>query len=247
MKIKENSAQPAPRSTLRRSRSTLARPRFSIRKHISFWSLTFNGQEACFDHEQGAYYVAYLLLNPPDEPIHGMALDVKAHGHFRQLSGETLAIDPATGATITVGYDALIVERSLGLDEAEGLDYLWRKQKELEKILEDTTASEPVKAEVQRELQELYAYQATRPAPSLTTAQSCVRNVRRAIRRLQARLAEALTPDGKPHPVLRPFAQHLEQYLLIPSTRYCKPGAALAREGTTGTFTYEPPPGVSWS
>ena len=44
-------------------RSTLHAPRYAIRKHIAFWSLTFDGQEACFDHEQGACYVAYLLLN----------------------------------------------------------------------------------------------------------------------------------------------------------------------------------------
>src|SRR5213594_336317 len=28
---------------------------YAITKHISFWHLTFNGQKAVFDHEQGAY------------------------------------------------------------------------------------------------------------------------------------------------------------------------------------------------
>ena len=62
-----------------------AKPQYSIRKHIAFWSLTFDGHEACFDHEQGAYYVAYLLLNPPEEPIHGMALEIKSLAYFGQL------------------------------------------------------------------------------------------------------------------------------------------------------------------
>ena len=58
--------------------STIHHPRYALTKHIAFWHLTFNGQKACFDHEQGAYYVAYLLLNPPSEPIHGMALEIKS-------------------------------------------------------------------------------------------------------------------------------------------------------------------------
>src|SRR5262245_58750560 len=36
------------------------------------WHLTFNGQDAQFKHEQCAFYVAWLLLNPPTEPIHGL-------------------------------------------------------------------------------------------------------------------------------------------------------------------------------
>src|SRR5258706_233325 len=52
------------------------KPAYGIRKHISFWAVDFKGQTAVFDHEQGAFYVAYLLLNPPSEPIHGLALEV---------------------------------------------------------------------------------------------------------------------------------------------------------------------------
>ena len=65
MKINENSARPA----IANRKSKIGNPPYSIRKHIAFWSLTFNGEEACFDHEQGAYYVGYLLLHPPSEPI----------------------------------------------------------------------------------------------------------------------------------------------------------------------------------
>ena len=84
MKIKSHVA---PKSDVGGSRSInrVAKAQYSIRKHIAFWSLTFDGQEACFDHEQGAYYVAYLLLNPPEEPIHGMALEIKSLAYFGQL------------------------------------------------------------------------------------------------------------------------------------------------------------------
>src|SRR5580765_6196515 len=88
---------------------------------IQAWHLTFNGQKACFDHEQGAYYVAYLLLNPPDEPIHGMALELKASAYFRQSSGVTLIKDPRTGKNVVVPSDAWLQERELSLDGAAGV------------------------------------------------------------------------------------------------------------------------------
>jgi hypothetical protein len=50
------------------------RPRYSLRKELGFWRLTFGGQQAIFKHERGATYVAYLLLNPPEEPIHALDL-----------------------------------------------------------------------------------------------------------------------------------------------------------------------------
>src|SRR5205814_2105895 len=135
--------------------SRLARkPQYAITKHISFWHLTFNGQKAVFDHEQGAYYVAYLLLNPPDEPIHGAALEIKSDhyfGNFKPTSGVTEVEHPITGQIVTVPYDAVLEQRNLALDEKQGIGYLRRKKQQLEAILEDRTASEPVKGEVQRE------------------------------------------------------------------------------------------------
>jgi len=222
---------------------------FSIRKHLAFWSLTFNGQEACFDHEQGAYYVAYLLLNPPDEPIHGVALELKAQTFFRQYPDEpceTLLIDLLTGELKPMACDVEIVERNLCADEAEGLEPLRRKIEELEAILDNDHASEPVKAEVRRELEELYAYQKRNPLAPETQAQRAVRNVRRAIRRLHENLAAAVDAQGKPNPVLRSFAEHVRRHLLVPSMRFCKVGRRRTADIGASTFTYEPPPGVSW-
>jgi len=53
--------------------------------------------------------------------------------------------------------------------------------------------------------------------------------------------------DGHPHPVLRLFAGHLEKHLLIPSARFsCRTGGRNST-GLAGCFTYEPPPGVTWT
>src|SRR5438067_915048 len=160
---------------------TARKPQYAITKHIAFWHLTFNGQKACFDHEQGAYYVAYLLLNPPDEPIHGMALELKASAYFGQSTGVTLVNDPRTGKSVVVPSDAWLQERELSMDDAAGVWAFRRKMQELEAILDDEDQIEPVKAEATRELIELYEFEKVNPSATETTVQKSVRAVRRAI------------------------------------------------------------------
>jgi hypothetical protein len=70
--------------------------------------------------------------------------------------------------------------------------------------------------------------------------------VTRAIKRLHARLARAVDAKGLPHPVLRGFALHLHEYLLVPSGRGGGYARAQASSGSAGCFSYKPPPGVIW-
>src|SRR5882672_7432453 len=101
---------PSPRlrvSSNHRPSTLNSQPIYSIRKHLSFWAVDFDGQTAVFDHEQGAYYVAYLLLNPPAEPIHGQALEVKSlayFGEFLKCPCMTEIVNPNTGETMTLAY-----------------------------------------------------------------------------------------------------------------------------------------------
>ena len=220
---------------------------YSIRKHLAFWSLTFNGQEACFDHEQGAYYVAYLLLNPPEEPIHGMALEIKSLAYFKLFlnwPAVTEIVNPSTGETMILACDAIFEQRNFALDDKYSIAPLSRKQLELEAILDNEHASEPVKAEVRRELQELYQWQKKSPSRIMDEAQKAVRAVREAIRHFHVNLEETVDARGNPHPVLRPFAAHLKEYLLIPSNRYSNAGRGRTKTGVAGCSTYEPPSGA---
>jgi hypothetical protein len=68
-----------------------------------------------------------------------------------------------------------------------------------------------------------------------------------AITRLNAHLAKAADGKGQPHPVLRPFADHLANYLITPSARFNGRMGVRTRAGVAGRFTYEPPPGAAWS
>jgi hypothetical protein len=206
-------------------------PQYALRRGLGFWDLTFEGRQAIFKHELGALYVACLLLDPPSEPLHAVALALKARERGAQVPGPT----------------DVIQQRSLGLDDAESVRALWRRQRALERVLEDDRESEPVKAEALSELEEITEFLRKSPWRSRGGAERCVAAVGRAIRRLHIRLAQAVDAQGQPHQVLRAFAQHLHECLLVPSGRGGGYGGPRPTSAPAGCFTYEPPAGVLWT
>jgi hypothetical protein len=226
--------------------SLLPSPPFSLRRDLGFWQLTFEGQFAIIKHERGILFVAYLLLNPPEHPIHAIDLIAKIPGLYRQHLGLTELVDPATGLPVQIEADARLQERSLALDDAELARALLKEEKKLYALLDDPEEIEPVKAEALRRLEELAEFQKQHSRRSVDTAQRLVRTIRQSISRLYLHLAAATDRQGNPHPVLRPFADHVNKYLLIPSARFASSGSRHARTGLAGCFTYEPPSGVVW-
>jgi hypothetical protein len=204
---------------------------YALCRRVGFWEVTFEGRPAAFQHEQGAPYVAWLLLHPPPKPIHALALALDA----RTLSG------PAPTAA------EVIQQQYLGLDEAETVRYLRRQERELEAVLDDHEEIEPVKAEALRELVAIYDFMRKHPWRSRDCIQKCARVVSVAIRCLHARLAQAEDGEGKPDPVLRAFARHLNEHLLIPSDGGGLQGRQRVGAALPGWFIYEPPSGVMWS
>ena len=201
-----------------------------LSRGLGFWDLTFEGRQATFKHKQGALYVACLLLHPPLEPVHALALALDA----RTLSGQT------------PGVAEVIQQRYLGLDDAETVRTLRRRQHALEAVLDDHHEIEPVKAEVLRELEGIADSLRQSSWRSHECARKCARAVSLAIQLLLAHLARAVDAEGKPHPVLQAFARHLEEHLLIPSGRGGAQGGVQTAD-LSGWFTYEPPPGVAWT
>ena len=238
-----SAAQPvsAP-STLNSQPSTT----YALRKGRGFWELTFAGQRTIFKHEQGAFYVAYLLAHPPEEPIHALDLATRVAAAHSKPAALDQIIDPTSGEVVTLSIDTRIQERGLGLDRAETMRAVLHEQKKLETILEDETTTQPVKEEIQRELVALYKYEEKNTARTRDSARRAVRAVNTAIKRLHRHLADTIDAEGRPHRVLRSFAAHLERYVLVASGRYAGAGRASARAGIAGCFTYQPPRGVVW-
>jgi hypothetical protein len=203
---------------------------YGLRRGLGTWEVTFEGQRDSFRDEQGADYVVWLLLHPPPQPIHAVALVLEAR-HV---------------ASHTPGTADVIQQRNLGMDDAEAVRNLRRQARQLEAVLADKRESEPAKAEARRKRKEILEFLRRNSWRSQDSTQKCVRAVNRAIRRLHAYLARGVDAEGKPHPVLRAFARHLQEHLLAPSGRGGGPRGARGVAAPGGCFTYEPPPGVVW-
>jgi len=214
---------------------------------MGYWELTFAGRQAVFKHEQGAFYVAYLLQHRLTEPIHGLALALEIQSLCREPNGSYEIVDPITGKLVPVPIDATLQQRSPALDAAETARALRRKQQELEALIDDEDQIEPVKAEAERELEAIYDFQRRDATRIRTSAEKAADAVGKAIKRLCQHLTGAVDGEGKPHPVLQAFAEHIRQHLLIPSGRCGVPGGLRTRENFGGCFIYLAPEGVRWA
>ena len=222
-------------------------PRFALIKGRGSWTLIFNGETAPLKHEKGIFYVAYLLQNPPTEPIHALDLAVKIPELYRKQLGVAATTDQMTGEEVLLDRHARIQERSLGLEAMDSAKAVWKEQQKWEAVLEDRAATEPEQAEALRHLEEIAAFQRRYAERSKSNADNLVRAVRRAITRFYDGLSQTLDKDGNPHPVLTPFAEHLHKHLLKPSARFSGRYRSRSRTGVAGCFTYEPPSGVTWA
>jgi len=220
---------------------------YSLRRDLGLWHLIFESHPAILKHEQGICYVAYLVTHPSGEPIHGLALALKAAAAYQPTNAVTQIAEPSTGELVSVNGSSVMEEYNLQLDDARAAWAMRRKQLDLEALVDDPSQSEPVKAEALRELEAIYDYQKKNAGRTTSAAQRAVRTVRMAIKRFHRHLASAVTLDGTAHPVLQAFAAHLERYLLMPSIRFCGCHRARTGLGLAGRFTYEPPPGVVWT
>jgi hypothetical protein len=196
---------------------------FVLRREAGVWSVVFEGKTGAFRHEKGALYVDYLLKNPTACPIHGVQL-------FGLATGQ-----------------GIIQEANLSGDSAGTLAKAKERAMELLEVLKDPNASDGKKADAREELEVLAeAKKAVGKRPA-SNAEKTVRAVRKAISRLHETLADARGKDGKPHPVLNAFAEHLSKHLIIPSSRYGGNGRGRVKAGVAGSFTYEPPAGMTWA
>jgi hypothetical protein len=214
-------------------RNTESEPRvgeYTLRRGLGTWEVTFEGRRDSFRNEPGAEYVAWLLLHPPPQPIHAVALALEAR-HTDKYVPE--------GAEV-------FQQRSLGLDDAEAVRNLRRQARELEAVVKDKKRDKAAKAEARREHRQILEFLRKNAWRSPDSAQKCARAVARAIERLVRHLAYGEDAEGKEHPVLQDFAWHLEEHLLVPSGRDQGHGGARKGRAFGGCFTYEPPPGVVW-
>jgi hypothetical protein len=168
-----------------------------LRNDHGYWELTFEGRKAAVKCEPGAGYVAAMLSRPNQLPLPGFELAEAGSGHDCACFGRTAVLRSSSAQWLAAWLGRIRV---------------------LERILETETESEPVRAEVTRELEAMYASKAAEAAGPVPSAHEIARVVMASMIRFQQNLARATDPRGEPQALLRRFARHVKQFLLDPST-----------------------------
>ncbi len=195
-----------------------------LRKEHRGWQLVFQGETRFLADEKGLHYTAYLLKNPPPDPIHASELAAKAMG------------------------DAVIEgQRNLSADDKDTLAAMKKSRQEFQAVLDDDEATDVEKNEATSELAKIDAWAKKHARGTEASEQKQARAIRAAIRRLVDGLAQAEYDKGVPDDVLQAFGQHLERYLVKPSSVGNTSRKARVQSGMAGKFTYLPPKGAKWS
>lgn len=217
-------------------------PLYFIRKELGVWRIRVDGKETVAQDCRAMELVAWLLTNPPDEPIHASVLEQNVDG--APVMDRAPAID--------YGKDGMSPRRDVGgeMVEASGrklkgqiaLPELKRKIAELTKDRDDESLSVVEREEAEQELTELLGHY-DRGGKVSGQAELSAERVRKAIKNLINELKAAKRQQGLTNVALCTFGEHLEQHLWLPSVG--GPNRAGA-SGKAGCFTYEPPAGVRW-
>src|SRR3954468_13970282 len=119
--------------------------RFSLRNDSGFWELTFAGYPAVLKQNPVLFYVAYLLSNPPSQPVSAPAL---ASAVWAQFSNNR-----------DFNRDLRWLTRHFA--EADAAKVLRKKQRQLEAIIDSPYETAEVKNDTLKELVLVYDLQAT--------------------------------------------------------------------------------------
>lgn len=211
------------------------------------WKIVFSGQEAILTEQGGMRFVEYLLKNPPVQPIHVLELEAVTAPVSKVFSGPQEIVHPETEESVSVDRTAILQERNLGLDDAETQRALWAVRKESQAILDNPLSGPRERAVAQKSVEDIDAFLKRNGVKETSGAKASYDRVRKAFSRLLKLLKEFRDQQGRPEPVFIQFAEHLDEYLIQPSRRYSGTSRSRVRAKVAQTFTYEPPPGVTWT
>jgi hypothetical protein len=220
-------------------------PPYALVQEPGGWKLTFDASQTTLPRGAGVLCVAHLL-QCPRVPVPAARLAAQIQTRHRPKTGLTGIPDP-DGGSLLPDDTSIIEEAPVKIGDSKLLRELRRQHAELEAILDNEQASEPEQAEAQRDLEQNEKLQHQYLGRFQDTAQKAARAVRKSIYRFLHTLRAPPRGQTAPHPLLLRFADHLAEYLIIPSHRYSGPRALIARAELAGCLLYEPPPGIVWA
>ena len=211
-------------------------PRFALRKHYHCWQLIYEWQPALLQDESAVYYIS-RLTSQPHQPMNGYDLYALFNPVDPQNAG-SIEHNPCSASPGGPAANPRIQEASLskGVNRPHqaAIKQLLCEIAELESAAESDTLCALEKEETAAELQEKRKVLAALTARPKDGAYKAAKAVRLAINRLYKALRSANDEHANPHPVLRPFAEHLLRCIILPS------------RALPAQLIYQPPPGVLW-
>lgn len=212
---------------------------FRLRHGLGGWTLVFKGEQDFLPDDRGVALIDFLLKNPPDEPIHAVALEALLDGTpladgIGGEGNESGAIDP--------GKIGVLVEAS-GKKLTGGVGVLLkRKLTELRSAVADVSLPQSERDDAEAELSQILKAN-NRGGKMHGQAGRVADRVRKAMKKIITNCCKAELRRGVANTVLQEFGKHLHEFLWLPSMGgKARAGAA----GKAGSFTYERPPGVIW-
>jgi 7-cyano-7-deazaguanine synthase in queuosine biosynthesis len=217
-------------------------PRYLVRKELGVWRIRFDGKDTVARDCRAMELVAWLLMNPPDEPIHASVLETHVDG-APDTDGATAIDYGDDNATQHSDVGGVIIEAAgKKLKGKISLPALKEKLTAARKDMNDRNLPQSARDEAEAELNELLkAYD--RGGKVNGESEAAAERVRKGIRNFINELKAAKRQQGVINVPLCAFGEHLEEHLWLPSMGgKNRVGAA----GKPGCFTYEAPSGVRW-
>jgi hypothetical protein len=175
----------------------------SLTNTDGFWDLTFNGQHTVLKQHPALFYVAWLVAANQAQPIAALDLAAAVFSLFK-YNPDLLFSAP------------WLCRQQRDADVAK---VMLRRQRALEKILDQPDSDDVVKAEVEREIVFIQNLQETYFGELLPPGEKTGERIMHDLLDLYAILSRALDAQGKPHLIIRAFAFHLLVCVVMPSIR----------------------------
>jgi hypothetical protein len=213
-------------------------PPYALHLHHRIWHLWFEGLPSFLDDEYAVRYLAWLLTHPLD-PIHGYDLYMLSNPLTPGDNGPHELANPITGEIVTLPSNARIQEANLAHDLHPELTpefkNLLAEIADLKTITENEAASQLERDEAAAELKQKRKLLSALSNRAKDGAEKAVKTVRRALTRFHEQLKNAVDENGNPHHLLRAFAKHIFEQIILPS------------RATPSHLVHHPLPGISWN
>jgi len=165
----------------------------------------------------------------------------------KNFSGVGAVVDPEKDELVSVTQGAFIQERSLGLDDRESETELWKTLQKQKEISENLAYGASERDIAEEQVVAIEAYLKNSLPQEKSGAGKAFDRVRNSMNRLLKNLRDFRDNEDNLDPVFIQLADHLDEYLLKPSRRYSGQRNARSKAEVAQTFTYEPPPDVTWT